>query len=101
MAEAGGTIEQLKQAGGWKSESVARGYIGKSKRMRITQTDMLKPANQTDYSETNVFNNAMKTDNNNAQYNRENCPENIGTSLNNCSNVVINIYQQSRAGPTQ
>lgn len=39
-------LEQMMVAGGWTSESVARGYIAKSKRGRLNTTNLLKPNNQ-------------------------------------------------------
>lgn len=91
LADGGGSMTNLKQHGGWKSTSVAEGYIENSLRNKIQiATTIQNDRNEINISKpstsSNIFNNS-NTDTSSSIT----IPDTI--NINNCYNCIINIHK--------
>lgn len=86
LADAGASLLTLKQAGGWRSDTVAQQYVQKSAVMERTIAEALQVNTTSREIRSETINQALE------ETNKEltNLMQNI--SLNNCSNVTINYY---------
>jgi hypothetical protein len=100
LAEAGGTVIQLQQAGGWSSVSVAEGYVNESSVSKsiissafhspgvplnniAASLSSTPPQNEKPASYSSTINIDMKVD------------------MSNSSNCVVNIYTPNLSGSLQ
>lgn len=80
LADSGADILKLKQHGGWRSSTVAEGYVENSieNKKRIA-TDILGESSSSSVIHHEITSTSMN-------------PKSAGVNLTNCSNCVINIY---------
>lgn len=80
LADSGANILKIKQHGGWKSNSVAEGYVENSiENKKIISCNILGETSNTNNISRNIT--ASSTNKNSS-----------GVSLSNCTNCVVNIY---------
>lgn len=91
LVDGGGSITNLKRHGGWKSTSVAEGYVENSLRNKIQIASQIEKG----HNEMNIPKTSTNTDtSNNTNFNTAtsvNIPNNI--NISNCYNCVINIHK--------
>lgn len=90
LAEGGGSITNLKRHGGWKSTSVAEGYVENSLKNKLYIASQIENGR----NEINISKTSTSTDTSNTSFNTANSvniPNNI--NISNCYNCVINIHK--------
>ena len=88
LANSGGDLTTIKRHGGWKSSTVAEGYIDTSESRRVAVAEMLSSHSST--SSSNVYVSSSEA---NVEQNiiGQNLPE-IKINAQDSSNVTIKVY---------
>lgn len=91
LVDAGGDLLTLKRHGGWRSSTVAEGYVGDSLNNKITIANkILQSVEMESPSEAQNIQPSTSLSNINITENQLNNNETPGIHFQNCSNITIN-----------